>query len=317
MISYCIIIPSYNENKNLISLIKYLLRETKSSYNSLEAIYVVACNENVSDESFIKLTEEFSNNKKIFILEEKFREGKAKAINKALALSKAEIAFVHSADAFAESGFIDNFLKTFESDRRIGGITLRCTPILINKKLPEIISAHLWLLLNSTLEELDKKGEVTQLGNDVYAFKKGIIEKLPDNVINEDAYIALQILEKGFIIKYLKDSCSYILATKTINDIIKQRERIILGHRLNYKITKKHINSIKLLIFISPFKALRIIRNYISNNFPLSIFIFLFITVLESISTISGYIKFILGEDFLKWRIAYTTKEIHKYIPSD
>jgi len=66
MISYCIIIPSYNENKNLISLIKYLLRETKSSYNSLEAIYVVACNENVSDESFIKLTEEFSNNKKNF-----------------------------------------------------------------------------------------------------------------------------------------------------------------------------------------------------------------------------------------------------------
>lgn len=308
MSKYCIIIPSYNEGNNLLKILNYLLDEVKDSYERLEAVYLVFSNDKDSNDFFDKFLEKIANNNKVVVIKEKNREGKSKAIRKALEISCADIIIVHSADCFADRGFINKINEIFDNYKEIGGIVLQSSPITKSHNLSEDISAHYWYLLNSTFEELDKNQEITQLGCDIYAFKRVALAKLPDYVINEDAYIALQILRKGYRIKFIKDIHSYILTASRIDDILKQRERIIVGHRLNLKVTKMNIKSLKLLIFAHPIKALKIIYNYVTKNAPKSFYIILFILFIETISTIIGYTKWFLGEDFVKWKVAYTTK---------
>jgi len=304
MNKFNIIIPVYNEGNNLKFLIPYILN---LNLPNLEKIYIVDSNSTDNTCQIIKFfLKRYSN---IVYIREETRNGKSRAINKALKCIKKGIVVIHSADCFTTRDSLLKLVNTIKND--VGASMLCAEPILEKNSVHEKLSYYSWIVSNETCDELSRMGILCHIGNDVFAFNREIIDEIKENVVNDDSYIALKITMKGFKIVFLNDAKVKIKATSNFHDYLKQRLRINYGHKINKKITNFYSTTLKNLFFIKPNMAFRILFKSLIKYFPESIFYIPLLIFVELISEFFLLLR-LYSFDFVKWPIAYSTKEIFK-----
>jgi len=295
-----IIIPAYNEGKNLRILIPYLL---SFNLDNLDKIYVVdSASNDITPEVMNYFIKKYSNI--VYIREEK-RNGKASAINKALNLIHDGIVVVHSADCFTDK---ESLVKLMEAiNGKIGASMPSVEPLMKYNNFCEKLSYYSWIVANITSQELYSRDILHHLGHDIFAFRRKLIDKLNENVINDDSFIALKISKNGYKIAFVDGAKVKLKATSGLRDFILQRIRINYGHKFNRKLTGREPTTLKNILKIKPLLGLKILIKSIVKKFPESLIyipLLIFFEIFVELFLLLKIYKF----DFIKWPSALSTK---------
>ncbi|HLI46018.1 MAG TPA: glycosyltransferase, partial [Geobacterales bacterium] len=292
----------YNEGKNLEKLIPYLF---SIKIKNLSYIYVI--DSNSSDDTQDIMNKYIRLYKNLIYIREERRNGKAYSLNKVLELIKDGIIIIHSADCYMDESSLNALIEKISGDV-VAAMPL-VEPILRYRNLAEKVSFFSWIISNETSKFLYQKGMLGHLGNDIIAIKRKAISFIDPLAINDDGYLALQLIKKGYRIALVEDAKSRIKATSSFIDYLNQRIRIDIGHKINKKLLGASSTTLKSIILVKPLIGSKILlitlRDYFPRSFiyiPLLILLELFVTVCSNL--LSKFYRPIV------WPIAYSTKDL-------
>ncbi len=240
-------IPVYNEEKTIARNVNSVLRQIKDK----DEIIVVAsgCTDNTVSE--IKKTQK--KDRRVNLIIEKERKGKASAINLIIKNAKYDIIVQTDGDLIVGKGVINHLLRHFK-DKKVGAVSGYPIPII-----PEDNFFYDWTLMSyRKIHELRKKesekGNFWHLSGYLLAFRKKALSEVPFAKGAVDAWMGKIIKENGYKIVYEPEAKVLVKAPLTIKDFIRQKARV----RAGYYFFPKMPRTIKKEIFYFPKELLKI-----------------------------------------------------------
>lgn len=209
-INFSIILPTYKE-KNLEKLVKKLNAQKIPKGFRLEKIIVIG----------VGISKKVEKLRKVQVIREKFRKGKAYSISQALKYTNSHIVILQSADTLPSKNMIKNILLPF-LDSKVGMVTGRPIPLDDPKIFVGFLNHLVWKLHHFISLEKPKATEVNAFRN--------LVKKIPRILATDEVYIEAQISKKGFKIVYCPKAIVYNRGARSVKDFIKHRRRIFIGH---------------------------------------------------------------------------------------
>jgi cellulose synthase/poly-beta-1,6-N-acetylglucosamine synthase-like glycosyltransferase len=288
-----VLIPAYNERRNIAELLTRLSRQRVSAEFKLNEIVVVTSGCTDGTEEIVKQMAQTDS--RIKLMRQKVRDGKASAINFFLKNADSDIIVMESADTLPEAWAIDNLLRPLL--RECVGMTAgRPIPLNKHESLIDRIGSLLWHVHHLiSLRCPPKVGELV-------AFKN-IVRQIPEKTAADEESIAALIQQEGFEVVYVPDAIVYNKSPRRISEFLKQRERIHVGHLWIKKHQYYVVPSLNL-----PLLARTLLKEVIKN--PIKILTLTPLIGLEIFIRISGMIDFYLGREVHKWEVAESTKDL-------
>lgn len=278
----------YNEENNIKNLLNSLLNQKNVK---IKEIIVVssAC----TDKTEEIIEKEFADNPKIILIKQEKREGKASAINLLLKHVSGDIVVLESGDTIPVEDTIEHLTKPFKYENigMTGG-----KPIPVNNPNTFIgFTVHLlWNLHHKLALKNPKLGELV-------AFRRRLINNIPNDTAVDEACIEALIKEKGYELVYVPNAIVSNKGPENISDFLKQRRRIFAGH-IHLKRTKGYTpSSMKSNVLQLIMKDLELKPKEIMWTFG-AMFLEFYGRLLGS------YDFFIKNENPYIWNIAETTK---------
>lgn len=300
MIKCSIGVCVYNEEKNIAKLLASLLRQ-KLKKVKIEEILVIASG---SIDRTQEIVERFGKKeRRIRLVEQKKREGKALAVNLFIQKAKEDILILLGGDIILTQDVVERIVRKFD-DPEVGMTGVRPIPVNnIDAGVCGFAGHLLWELHHRISLKRPKMGEVI-------AFRK-VFRRIPVMSSVDEANIEPLIRGQGFRILYVPEAKIYNKAPTTINDFIKQRRRIYSGHlavkyEQSYEVATLDIWPITLAI-VSFFK----------ENPNLKYFLFTpLVAGLEAFSRFLGWWDYkIAKKKYSIWETIQTTKELSYKTP--
>jgi len=284
-------IMAYNEESNIGQLLQNI-KDQKLNKVSIKEIIIVSSG---SIDNTNKIVKDISKKyKKVILIKEKERKGKAKAINLFLEKASSKILVLCSADIKLWENTIEQLCLPF-LDNNIGIVGAR--PIPTNSKDCFIgYTVHLlWFLHHEIAKKNPKFGELIAFRN--------LFEKIENTAVDEE-YIAMRVIkENNFNPGYACDAIIYNKGPETIKDFIGQRRRIYAGHNDLQDNSGYEVPTMKKLNILSA-----LIRNYNLFNIKTSHWLF-GAACLEMYCRILGWYDLnIKNKKHFIWDVAGSTK---------
>lgn len=299
-------ICAHNEESNIGNLLRNIGKQSLPSSSGLEEIIVVSSGStDRTDEIVDQIAKE---DKRIKLITEKERTGKSQALNILFGKTNGEILVVVSADTKPLQGSLKRLVELMKPN--IGGACARTLPINEKSTIMEFCNLFLWKVHNRVLNEESEKGTLSHLGGDMWAIKKGIVHHIPEDVINDDAYLGIALKKRGWQIKFVPNAKAFIKGPATPVEFIHQRERIVIGHKQVEEIFGFGSSTIGAFALKKPLFSLKMLVAEVRTNgisdYP-KIFVGLF---LEMVAQTLGRINFRKRSRYLKWKQIRSTKAI-------
>ena len=298
-------ICAYNEEENIGALLENLLTKQSLPRNSEIIVICSGCTDKTPS-----IVEKFAKkDKRIKLILEKERRGKAPALNQILNIYQGKI-FVHlDADHLPEPGAINMLLKHFH-DPKVGAVSGCQTPIKVNCFMGKI-NTVIWSLHNETQRYYHQKGKAQHLGGVLFAIRRGICDRVPEDIVNDDAYMGVICRKKNYKIVFDERAIALFRGSETLADYINQRRRVVYGHLR----VKKETKVAPMVLEASPLSdKIAILSRWLKKNWR-TLHYFLVACFLEAIVNVMARIDLRKGDSLHKvWRIATTTKK-RIYVP--
>lgn len=283
---------AYNEEKNISHLLDSLLHQKTKTVNILEIIVVSSASTDKTDE----IVQNFSKkNKKVKLLIQKERKGKASAINLFLKKAKSDIVIIESGDTIPSKSCIENLCEAFLNDEKLGLTGVRSIPTNDKNSFLGYIIHYWWWIHN----ELPRFGEMI-------AFRKKLAPQISEKTAVDEAYIEALISNKGYNKKQIRTAIINNHGAETLKDLIKQRKRIYTGHKyldreLSYKVQSFNFSRI-----------LKLTIKYLFKEKSIKGFFYLFLgALIEIYSRLAGMIDlYIKKKNPYAWEISKSTKKV-------
>ncbi len=280
-LSVSIGICAYNEERNIGRLLSFLQKE-KFRFNVIEIIVVASgCTDRTVD-----IVREFTKvDKRINLIVEKKRKGKASAINIILRKAKGDLLVFIGGDNLPAKGSVDKVIKPL-LNKDVGASSGRPIPLNSNG-IKGKIEGTIWLLHHKICEKFPK------ISGELCAIKTYLVRRIPPNIINDDSYITALILRNGLKIKYVPNAVTYMVEkSKTLISHLKRRRRIARGYiqlkeiGMNYSIPLS-------LVFFSLVELIK--EKHVKFS------IVLLAIILEIIANFIAFIDTIVGYTPFRW----------------
>lgn len=163
----------------------------------------------------------------IEILHEPERRGKMAAINRSLPKARGEIVIFSDANNHYPPDTILNLTQPFENPR-VGAVT--GAKVIGQGDGSLGASEGLYWKYESFIKKQESRaGSCTSAAGEVLAIRKNLYSPPPDNVINDDFYIAMQIVRSGYRLVYVPAAKSIERVSPSAQDEIARRTRINAG----------------------------------------------------------------------------------------
>jgi cellulose synthase/poly-beta-1,6-N-acetylglucosamine synthase-like glycosyltransferase len=217
-----IIIPVHNEGSVIERRLDNLF---ESSYpgNKMEVIVI---DSGSSDDTSRIIKSRF--NDKVTLVQEALRYGKARAVNLGLSISNGEIVILTDGPTLYEKDTIARIVDSFD-DPSIGGATVLYE--IPNNKNNQIVDSesYLWAYKERMRLLESKVFSTSWLSGEACAFRKRFIDKIPEDSLADDSYIALELISKG--LKVIVNDRSYFIekSPSTTMDYFEIKTRRALG----------------------------------------------------------------------------------------
>lgn len=220
--SVSIIIPTYNEERVIARKIENCL-ELDYPEDKHEIIVV----DSGSTDGTREIVKKFVDRKVKLLIQEK-RKGKAAAINEALKYAKGEIIIVTDANALLNKSAVRDIVKRF-SNPKVGGVEGR---YLLVRKGEYGLSAEesLFRRLENWIKEKESViDSIAGMVGELFAFRRGAIDKFDEKAITEDFEASIRIRKLGYRLCHERRAIVIEHAPATLTDVINQKKRRIIG----------------------------------------------------------------------------------------
>jgi poly-beta-1,6 N-acetyl-D-glucosamine synthase len=228
-----IIVPAYNEEITIQKCLNSLL---KLDYPKYEVIVV---DDGSTDHTLEKVKCYESPTLKVL---EQSNQGKAKALNAGIQLTKGDIVVTVDADTLLHKNALKHIGERFIDNRQLGAIAGNVKVDPASGLLNTLQAAEYTLGINLIRKAQSVFGCVMIVPGPIAALRKEAIEKagyFSDETFAEDFDITMQILKAGYKVQYEDKAIAYTDAPQTLEDLLKQRRR---WYRGMIQVLDKHRN---------------------------------------------------------------------------
>ena len=216
-----IIITGYKEPHTIGKAIEQVL---KNKINQAYELLVLAPDE----ETLSEARKYISKHKNIHVIKDEGK-GKPAALNLVFKKAKGDILVLTDADVHMSEKAIPYLLEQFK-DKNVGAVTGR--PISLN---PRDTLLGYWSHLLSDMAHIVRtkrinQGKMVVCSGYLYAIRAGIVKKIPEEALSDDAVISHLIYDKGYKVLYTPEAEVYIKYPTNFSDWIKQKKRSAGGY---------------------------------------------------------------------------------------
>ena len=295
-------ICAYTELSNTVSLVDQILAIKTDEFRLSEVI--------VATPNQALIQELVGRDERLQVVSEERREGKVVALNKILQRVRGDVVVLASADIRLGEDSLQSLVRRLLDDARTGAVDSNVE--LLNRKgtLMDKVSLLLWRVHNTTLETLDVDGRLGHTAGDLLAFRKGLVEKIPTMIVNDDAFIALAVKKRGLAVRRVQDAKVWVAGPRTPADYVFQRSRILGGHLQLVRKEKTIPTTFEFTFPSNPFRNMKLLMRTIATMGASYVFIFGAAVLLELDSLVLALWRQSRGKDQTCWRTISSTKEL-------
>ena len=294
-------ICAYNEGMNIGKLLNNILNQQELPPNSEVLIVCSGCTDNT-----VPIVQEYSKqDPRVNVHVEAERKGKASAINHILSNAKCDIILFISADTLPNIGCFPKLLSKLRIPKT-GIVCGNPVPINSSNSLVGKIVRLLWGFHDHVFKQLNDAG-LARHATEIFCIRRGIVNKIPSETVNDDAYIALTAKKKGWLVKYETESRVSSCGPQTFADYYKQRRRVLLGHNQVKKTTGESPQHLIYLLPLYPIQVIKLLRwLFMKYDIPT---IAAFVLIELGINT-AAMVDAALRKPHTTWSVANSTKKL-------
>ncbi len=183
-------ICAYNEALNIGNLLDNILKEQGLPAESEVLVVSSGCTDNTVE--IVQKYAEKDSRVKAYVETE--RLGKASAVNQILANAKGDAILFISADTLPQKTCFHRLIAKLQAPN-VGIICGRPVPINNSDSFVDRLVQVLWRFHDHVFRELNDAG-LARHATEIFCLRTGIVEKIPDETVNDDAYLALTAKKK-------------------------------------------------------------------------------------------------------------------------
>jgi cellulose synthase/poly-beta-1,6-N-acetylglucosamine synthase-like glycosyltransferase len=176
--------------------------------------------------------------KQIKLIQDKGK-GKPAALNLVFSKARGKIIIMTDGDVYVGKNAINEILSKF-NDKKVGVVSGRPVSLNSRNNMLGFWSHLLTDTAHKIREDRVRKGKMIVCSGYLYAIRKNLIGKIPEDALSEDAVISHLIYEKGYKTAYSPKAEVYVKYPTNFNDWIKQKKRSAGGYnQLSYFVKDK------------------------------------------------------------------------------
>ena len=161
------------------------------------------------------------------------QQGKPTALNVGLEAAQGEITVLSDADVVAAEDALALLLAPFE-DPRVGAVSGH--PLSVSPR--DTLLGYWSHLLTEGIHRMrlarDRDGQFLACSGYLFAFRRALVEHVPEDALAEDAVISHLIAERGYRIRYAPQAHVFVKYPATYHDWLRQKVRTSGGHAQDY-----------------------------------------------------------------------------------
>ncbi|AWR98291.1 glycosyltransferase [Acidianus sulfidivorans JP7] len=294
--TFSIIIPSKNEGKVLGRLLDRLENQEydKSKY---EIIVVEDSSTDNTLEVCKNYEEMYENMKCIHLDKANVINGKSRALNYALNISRGEILGIFDADTVPRLDTLAYVSAKF-NDPLVAGVQGRLTPINVRESVIARFASLEELFYEYSIAGRARLGFFVPLEGTCSFIRKSVLQEIGgwnENSLTEDLDLSLKITSKGYKIIYSPTIVAWREVPISLRSLIKQRLRWYRGHlEVSIKVGKININwkyiDAMLIVFTPIFMVLNLVNYSLVLVYQSQIYL-----VLVSLVSLASLLSLLLG----------------------
>jgi len=219
--SVTLLIAAYNEE----SVIEEKIRNSLAIDYPKELFQVLIITDGSADKT-PEITKRYTN-RGLQLLHQPERRGKMAAINRALPHATGEIIVFSDANNHYQADTILNLVRPF-ADPEVGATTGAKSIAKGDGSLGASEGLY-WKYESFIKKQESRSGSCTSAAGEVLAIRKNLYSPPPDHVINDDFYIAMHVIRKGYRLIYVPAARSSERVSPSARDEITRRTRINAG----------------------------------------------------------------------------------------
>jgi glycosyltransferase involved in cell wall biosynthesis len=292
---------AYNEERNIRALLGDILNQKGLPQNVRAIVVASGCTDNTVG----IVREIMSGDRRVELIEEKTRTGKTNAINLILATCHAGLLVLVSADIRLPQDSVSEILHAIshESIAVVGGL-----PVVENSESGAVAKSAtiIWRVMRQAMTELGSRGELSFVMGELYCFRTNLVERIPLEVVNDDAYIATFARNRGFKVTHAAKANFVLKVPSSVPDYVAQRRRVTFGHLLIKDQMGRFANIEGMALDHTLILARAMIHEAASH--PQSILRALFLLELEVAVRLLAWLDLRTGRQHAIWNRITTTK---------
>ncbi len=155
------------------------------------------------------------------------RRGKMAAINRAMDLARGEIVVFSDANNLYAPDALRELVAPFV-DSTVGAVSGAKHILKGDGALGESEGLY-WKYESFIKKQETRLGCTTGVAGEILALRRDLWEAAPDGIINDDFYLAMRLVQRGFRVVYTPNARSSERVAPTAQDEVARRARIIAG----------------------------------------------------------------------------------------
>jgi biofilm PGA synthesis N-glycosyltransferase PgaC len=155
------------------------------------------------------------------------RRGKMAAINRAMPLARGEVVVFSDANNLYAPNALSELVKPF-ADPTVGASSGAKVIIRSDETLGESEGIY-WKYESFIKKQETRLGCCTGVAGEILALRRDLFIPPPDSIINDDFYMAMQVIRQGYRVVYVPTAISNEPPSLSAQDEITRRSRIIAG----------------------------------------------------------------------------------------
>lgn len=292
---------AYNEERNVKELLGDILNQKGLPQNVRVIVVASGCTDNT-----VGIVREIaSGNPRVELIEEKTRTGKTNAINLILANCSTGVLALVGADIRLPMDSVGELIRAISDERVavVGGL-----PVVENSEGGMVAGSAttVWRVMRDAMIELGSRGELSFVMGELYAFKTVLVERIPPEVVNDDAYMATLARNRGFKVAHAAKANFVLKVPSSVPDYVAQRRRVTFGHLLIKAQMGRFANIEGMALDHTTILARAIIREAASH--PMSMIRAMFLLELEVVVRLLAWLDLRTGRQHTLWNTIATTK---------
>lgn len=232
-------IAAFNEERTIGDVLQNLLSQ---EYPEDFGILIVGGGSDRTSDIVRGYVERFRN---VRFIEERERRGKPAAINEILKSARGRVIVITDGDVFPAKDSITRLLRPFEE----ADVGATCGQIVSLSSREDVFgfwaSFLCWAAHRKRLYD-DRNDQFFTLSGNLCAFRRGIVTRIPTDLLADDAALGLLIKLKGYKVKYVPNAKVYIKYPQSFIDFLTQRRRTFAGYlqiEERYGVTERSLST--------------------------------------------------------------------------